>query len=99
VQPSRLTLSRVGAHYAVASLFEDLPENMQICNYRAENEKYIRIDAGTLRLAIGKTHVFSLITQSVKQFYFAVVWLGQNHIIGNSSSFIEEYDFKQMQIE
>ncbi len=99
VQPSRLTLSRVGAHYAVASLFEDLPENMQICNYRAENEKYIRIDAGTLRLAIGKTHVYSLITQSVKQFYFAVVWLGQNHIIGNSSSFIEEYDFKQMQIE
>ncbi len=99
VQPSRLTLSRVGAHYAVASLFEDLPENMQICNYRAENEKYIRIDAGTLRLAIGKTHVYSLITHSVKQFYFAVVWLGQNHIIGNSSSFIEDYDFKQMQIE
>ena len=99
VQPSRLTLSRVGSHYAVASLFEEFPENMQICNYRAENEHYVRLDAGSLRMAIGKTRVNSLITYSVKQFYFAVIWLGQNHIIGNSSSFIEDADFEQMQAE
>lgn len=99
VQPSRLTLSRVGSHYAVASLFEEAPENLYICNYRAVNDHYLRLDAGSLRLAIGKTTVHSLITYSVKQFYFAVIWLGQNHILGNSSSFMEEDDYEQMQAE
>lgn len=99
VQPSRLSLSRVGSHYAVASLFEDFPERMNICNYRAESDDYMRLEAGTLRMAIGKTQVHSLITHSVKQFYFAVIWLGQNHIIGNSSSFIEEGEYLKMKEE
>jgi len=99
VQPSRLTLSRVGSHYAVASLFEDFPEMLTICNYRAESQIYQRIDAGTLRLAVGKTKVYSVVTHSEKQFYFAVIWLGQNHIIGNSSSYMADEDFEQMKEE
>ncbi|MEX1189152.1 MAG: DUF3536 domain-containing protein [Bacteroidia bacterium] len=99
VQPSRLSLSRVGSHYAVASLFEEFPELMNICNYRAESDDYLRLEEGTLRLAIGKTKVHSLITHSVKQFYFAVIWLGQNHILGNSSSFIEESEYVKMKSE
>ncbi len=99
VQPSRLSLSRVGSHYAVASLFEEFPELMNICNYRAESEDYLRLDAGTLRMAVGKTQVHSLITHSVKEFYFAVIWLGQNHILGNSSSFIEESEYMTMKAE
>jgi alpha-amylase/alpha-mannosidase (GH57 family) len=99
VQPSRLTLSRVGSHYAVASLFEELPELMNICNYRAESDDYLRLEAGALRMAIGTTQVHSLITHSVKKFYFAVIWLGQNHILGNSSSFIEADDYANMKAE
>jgi len=99
VQPSRLTLSKVGSHYAVASLFEDFPETLTICNYRAESESYERLEAGTLRLAVGKTQVHSLITLSVRKFYFAVIWLGQNHIIGNSSSYMEDDDFEKMSDE
>ena len=97
VQPSRLTLSKVGSHYAVASLFEEFPEALTICNYRAESEHYERIDAGSLRLAIGKTKVYSKVTFSVRKFYFAVIWLGQNHIIGNSSAFMEDGDYQEMQ--
>lgn len=99
VQPSRLTLSKVGCHYAVASLFEEYPEDLVICNYRAESEIYERREAGLLKLAIGKTKVHSIVTYSVKQFYFAVVYLGQNHIIGNFSSFMEDDDFQAMRVE
>lgn len=99
VQPSRLTLSKVGSHYAVASLFEEFPEDIIICNYRAESEKYERLEAGNFRLAIGKTKVHSIITHSVKQFFFAVVYLGQNHIIGNSSNFMDDDQFEQMREE
>lgn len=99
VQPSRLTLSRVGSHYAVASLFEDFPEVLTICNYRAESEHYERIEAGSFKLAVGKTHIHSLITCSVREFYFAVVWLGEHHIIGNATSFMDEDDFFRMKEE
>lgn len=99
VQPSRLTLSKVGSHYAVASLFDDFPEDIVICNYRAESEKYERLEAGAFRLAIGKTKVHSIITHSVKQFFFAVVYLGQNHIIGNSSNFMDDNQFEEMRKE
>jgi alpha-amylase/alpha-mannosidase (GH57 family) len=99
VQPSRLTLSKVGCHYAVASLFEEYPENLVICNYRAESEIYERREAGLLKLAVGKTKVHSIVTYSVKQFYFAAIYLGQNHIIGNFSSFMEDDDFQSMRSE
>ena len=99
VQPSRLSLSRVGSHYAVASLFEEFPESLTICNYRAISEHYERFEAGTLRLAIGKTRVHSLVTYSEKKFYFAVIWLGQNHIIGNSSAFMEDDEYQRMHQE
>lgn len=99
VQPSRLTLSRVGSHYAVASLFEDFPETLTSCNYRAESEYYERIEAGSFRLATGKTHIHSLVTQSVRTFFFAVLWLGEHHIIGNSTGHMEEDEFFNMKKE
>jgi alpha-amylase/alpha-mannosidase (GH57 family) len=99
VQPSRLTLSKVGSHYAVASLFEEFPESLTICNYKAVSDHYERIEAGSLRLAIGRTHVFSNITYSERRFYFAVIWLGQNHIIGNSSPHMEADEYLQMHSE
>ena len=99
VQPSRLTLSRVGSHYAVASLFEDFPESLVICNYKAESAFFERLEAGSFRLAIGRTHVHSIITRSVREFFFAVLWLGEHHIIGNSASFMEEDEFFRMRKE
>lgn len=99
VKPSRLTLSKVGSHYAVASLFEDFPENMTICNYRAESEIYERLEAGSLRMAVGKTRVRSLITHSLKTFYFVVIWMGENHIIGSSASMMEDDEFNRMRAE
>ncbi len=82
VEPARLTLSKVGMHYAVYSLFEEFPERMDICNYRAVSQRYERFDAGAQRLAMGLTTVRSRITHSVKHFAFAVVYLGQHQIIG-----------------
>jgi alpha-amylase/alpha-mannosidase (GH57 family) len=96
VSKSRLTLSSVGMHYAVASLFEAFPESIDICNYRAESEDYERLESGVFRVAVGKTTVRSNITFSIKQFYFAVLYLGQHHIIGNAQSEMEEEQYNLM---
>jgi len=96
IEPVQLSLTKVGMHYAVASLFDEFPETLTICNYRAESEDYERIDAGSLRLAVGKTKVFSNITFSEKLFYFSVLYLGQNHIIGNASSTMNDGQYAAM---
>jgi alpha-amylase/alpha-mannosidase (GH57 family) len=99
VIPSKLTLGKVGVHYAVASLFEEYPEALVICNYKAESEIFERLEAGVLKLAIGKTKVYSLITFSEKEFYFAVLYLGQNHIIGNYANTMPSEKFELMRFE
>lgn len=99
VIPSKLTLGKVGIHYAVASLFEEYPESLVICNYKAESEIFERLEAGVLKLAIGKTKVYSLITFSEKEFYFAVLYLGQNHIIGNYANAMPSESFEQMRAD
>jgi len=99
VLPSKLTLGKVGVHYAVASLFEEYPESLVICNYKAESEIFERLEAGVLKLAVGKTKVHSLITFSEKEFFFAVLYLGQNHIIGNYANYIDDIHFENMRLE
>jgi alpha-amylase/alpha-mannosidase (GH57 family) len=99
VIPAKLTLGKVGVHYAVASLFEEYPESLVICNYKAESDVFERLEAGILRLSIGKTKVYSLITFSEKEFCFAVLYLGQNHIIGNYANVMDVEVFENMRIE
>lgn len=96
VNGERLSLSKVGMHYAVASLFEDFPETINICNYRAESVDYERLEAGIFKLAVGRTKLYSNITYSEKEFYFAVLYLGQNHLIGNSNHQLDENAYVTM---
>ena len=54
VRPAMVNLYRVGAHYAMSSLFEDYPEDIRIYCYSSKKEVYNRIDAGRNRLVTGK---------------------------------------------
>ncbi|MFT7589699.1 MAG: hypothetical protein ACI959_001919, partial [Limisphaerales bacterium] len=94
--PSRLTLSGVGMHYAVYSLFEELEEEVQICNYLATSQIYEKFEAGIQRLAMGRTTVKSNITHSRKYFSFAVFYLGQHQIIGQLDDNMTEETFRTM---
>ncbi len=94
--PARLTLTKVGMHYAVASLFADNPGRMSIMNYDVANQYFERLEAGIQRMAIGRTTVFSKITLSQKYFSFVVVYLGQHQIIGSSSNQLSRKDFDTM---
>lgn len=98
VSPSRLSLTKVGMHYAVASLFAESPEsvNLQILNYECVSSHFERREAGLQKLAIGRTTVKSNITLSEKYFSFAVVYLGQHHIIGFSSNEMTSTDYFAM---
>lgn len=97
VVPSKTNLQRVGMHYAVASLFEDDPENFPIFNYTTTNDFFVRKEAGEQRLVLGITKVKSIVTSSEKRFSFAVVYMGKHNIIGNISLDMEDEKFNEMQ--
>jgi alpha-amylase/alpha-mannosidase (GH57 family) len=96
VLSSRVNLERVGMHYAVASLFEKKPQQLDLFNYEASSEVFERLKAGNQRIAIGRTVVKSCITLSEKHFSFAVLYLGQHNIIGNISTDMDLRSFEKM---
>ncbi|GJM28714.1 MAG: glycoside hydrolase [Cyclobacteriaceae bacterium] len=98
IQPKRISLTKVGMHYAVASLFDENPEHLRILNYSCVSNPFERYYAGVQILAIGKTSISSLVTLSQKQFNFAVLYIGQHHIIGSASDTSEE-TFNELQVE
>ncbi len=94
--PARIDLKKVGMHYAVASLFAEEPETMDVLNYTVLNEYFERHRLGIQRLAIGRTTVYSKITLSQQYFSFAVVYLGQHQIIGSFTNKLSRVDYLQM---
>jgi alpha-amylase/alpha-mannosidase (GH57 family) len=99
VVPARVNLERVGMHFAVASLFEQYPEQMELFNYRTECEVFEKLVAGKQTLAIGRVTVRSRITRSRKHFSFAALHLGQQNIIGNISTQMDAASFREMLAE
>ncbi|MFZ0391585.1 MAG: DUF3536 domain-containing protein, partial [Calditrichia bacterium] len=73
VKPAQLDLLRVGAHYAISSLFDQYPESVTIYCYRADSHEYHRYQAGRLVLVTGHSLIQSRITLETVHISFAVL--------------------------
>lgn len=58
VVPTRVTMERVATHFAVSSLFEDNPEDLDLFNYKATVDFFDKIEAGTPKFAAGRLSIF-----------------------------------------
>lgn len=96
VVPTSVNLERVAMHFAVASLFEADPEGLDLFNYTATVEFFEKIEAGTPQFAAGRICIRSRLTHAEKTFCFAVLYLGQQHIIGNISGKMNRTIFDAM---
>ncbi len=99
VVPSKVDLTRVGAHYAVSSLFNDYPEQMKIFNFTIESEQYEKVKAGKIALATGKARILSDFTRDEVKKSFAVLHLGDHNISGGLTDYKEEEAFAAMRQE
>ncbi|MFT5834944.1 MAG: alpha-amylase/alpha-mannosidase (GH57 family) [Cognaticolwellia sp.] len=96
VLPAQVGLEGTGMHFAVASLFDKQPESLKIFNYTAQSKNFEILEAGRQKLAFGETIVKSHITHSEKRFSFAVLYLGQQHIIGHISLDMDSVILEEM---
>ncbi len=94
VAPKALTLTQVGMHYAVDSLFEDDNKEITVLNYDCTSDWQHRRTMGTYIFASGFTRVRSRVTLSQKKFSFAILYLGNHHLIGSTSNTLSPEDFE-----
>ncbi len=96
VVPTKVDLARVAMHFAVASVFEERPEDLDLFNYTAKPEFIEVIEAGTQRLAAGRLLIRSNLTHFERAFSFTALYLGQQHLIGNISETMNAATFDEM---
>ncbi|MFL6248423.1 MAG: DUF3536 domain-containing protein [Thermoanaerobaculia bacterium] len=82
VNPARLELSRVAAHYAVLSLFDTFDDDARIYCYQVVRRDLEIHKAGRARLSIGSIEVRSLITRETAAFELAALHLGETELTG-----------------
>jgi hypothetical protein len=80
VRPAMADLMKVGAHYAVSSMFEPYPEKVSIYCYDILREELKEASSGRIRLAIGKARITSQITLESKRIQYAVLHFGDQNI-------------------
>jgi len=84
VRPSVLDLPRVGAHYAISSVFQESPEAVGLYTYSAQRLSYETSQLGEQRLAVGRIHLQSRITGEQDVISFAVLHLGDHNLLAGA---------------
>jgi hypothetical protein len=73
VQPTRIDLGKICAHYAASSLFEDYPREMKLYCFQMDQESYTREIRGEKKLAVGRVKVRSDISGEEQRVSFVIL--------------------------
>lgn len=99
VRPSAIDLLKVGAHYAVSSLFEPFNHEIRIYCYTVDRQDYKVLNEGKTRLALGRAQITSEITLESSQISFGVLHLGDHNVSGGVRKFLGEPQYEGMVAE
>jgi alpha-amylase/alpha-mannosidase (GH57 family) len=99
VKPATIDLLRVGAHYAVSSLFEKYSETTEIYCYTARSEIYEELGIGLQKLAIGKASLHSDITWEENVVGYVVLHFGGHNLLCGLREFMGNDPFSSMRQE
>lgn len=80
IKPAFVDLHRVGAHYAVSSLFHAAGERTSIYAFHVEREDVRLFEAGHARLAVGKARITSIVTRESGRCTYAVLHFGDHNL-------------------
>ncbi|HEX5411602.1 MAG TPA: DUF3536 domain-containing protein [Terriglobia bacterium] len=96
VRPAAIDLLKVGAHYAVSSLFEPYNHQTRIYCYTVDRKDYKVLNEGKTRLALGRARITSEITRESSEVSFGVLHLGDHNVSGGVRRFLGETKYDQM---
>ncbi len=96
VRPSAVDLTRVGAHYAISSVFHGYPSPAAIFCYSVRREKFEVRDSGRHRLVLGQAVVRSEFDGEELKICFAVLHLGDHNVMARVAAAMPEKDFSAL---
>ncbi|HUS06824.1 MAG TPA: DUF3536 domain-containing protein [Bryobacteraceae bacterium] len=82
VKPTMVDLHKVAAHYAISSVFNTYADSAEIYCYTVRREDHQTLDAGKLRLVLGRATFTSKVTQEHKLLTYAVLHFGDHNLTG-----------------
>jgi len=94
VRPAIIDLNKVGAHYAISSLFESYPPLSQTYCYQIHQEDHTMLSAGKSRVSFGRIRITSDITLDSSRVTFGAVHLGDHYVTGGVREFVDEPVYK-----
>lgn len=96
VAPSRVELEKIGACFAIETVFEDAGERLSIGGFDATILERELVRAGASRLLVGRLRVRSRITTERKDYDFAVLHLGDHNLLGGLREAAEPPDCRAL---
>ena len=96
VKPTVVDLHKVGAHYAISSVFNSYPEEARIYCYTARREDLRVADAGKLKLIIGRAAFTSEITLESGRLAFGVLHFGDHNLHGGVRAVTTDADYEKL---
>jgi hypothetical protein len=96
VRPAMIDLNKVGAHYAISSLFESYPPESQTYCYQINQEDHTMLSSGKSRVSFGRIRITSDITEESSRVTFGAVHLGDHYVTGGVKEFTNEQAYKEM---
>ena len=80
VVPLRIGLEQVGAHFAISSIFRIYPEDGELFCFDVRRDAHEAFSSGRSRVALGRAHIRSRITEEAEEICFAVLHLGDQNL-------------------
>jgi hypothetical protein len=96
VTPAIIDWERIGAHYAISSLFGSYPEQTRIYCFTAEREDYQIFEAGKAKMAIGRVKLTSEITGESSALSFGVIHFGDHNLNGGVRKFLGDDAYRAL---
>jgi alpha-amylase/alpha-mannosidase (GH57 family) len=96
VRPAIVDLQKVGAHFAISSLFEDYPEKSRIYCFDVEREDFRVAQEGKIRLAMGRVKIVSRVTEESDTVSFGVLHLGDQNLSGGVRHYRGKEDYDRL---
>jgi alpha-amylase/alpha-mannosidase (GH57 family) len=96
VKPAVVDLTKVAAHFAISSLFEDYSEHTNIYCYQVDIEDYQSFVAGRPRLVVGRVKVTSEITTESAVLSLGVLHFGDHNVNAGVRQYEGEEAYQQM---
>ena len=99
VKPAKIDLTRVAAHYAMSSIFEERTQGDKIFCYSADREEFRLQQIGNAKLALGRVRITSEITREAARMTFAALYFPEHNLSTGVQVFEDEEQFGIMSRE